>query len=336
MDEGAKKQILVALALGLVMMACAVTGGAEDGSATTPTMTPNLTLTAWFMPAVTSKTTEAPTQAPTSVPPTEAAAPTTTGEDSGGMENEPEEESGTAAAPTLVTAPQVDPVVLYAGDSTEDDETAPKLVAEYLDDPPAVDGDLSDWQGTYYALDHVVFGHEFFANVYDLSGAFKIGWDMEYLYLGVIVHDTKFVQTAQGPQLYLGDSLEMLVDAAWDTDLTDNELSSDDYQIGFSPGNLIDVAKPETYLWAPNERAGSLTSAKVQGRLTTDGYMMEIAFPWEEMNISPNDGMILGFLLSISDNDSVSQNKQHSVVSFSPVRKLHDPTSWSKLFLVNP
>ena len=206
-------------------------------------------------------------------------------------------------------------------------------VAVGLDWPDDI-ADIGDWSATVYALEYVVFGSEFYADDYDLSGVFQLGWDMEFLYVGLVVRDSKFVQSATGPQLFNGDSLEILLDTAWEADLLSDELSSDDYQLGFSPGNLVDVSMPESYIWAPSEIAGPLVNSVIQARLIEEGYMMEVAIPWEDVNVAPSDGLTLGFLLSISDNDWVNKNEQQTVVSFSTVRALHDPTTWGTLYPV--
>ena len=76
--------------------------------------------------------------------------------------------------------------------------------------------------------------------------------------------------------------------------------------------------------------------AKVAGRLTDDGYMMEVAIAWEEIGVTPTNETTLGFLLSVADNDFINRIEQQSVVSFAPQRFLFDPTTWVPIFLVNP
>jgi hypothetical protein len=208
--------------------------------------------------------------------------------------------------------------------------------AYYLDDPPVIDGDLTDWAGEMYSIADVVYGGEYFANADDLSGRFKVAWSSSYLYLGVVVFDTRFSQTATGSQLYLGDSLEILMDTNLAGDAEVTELNSDDFQIGISPGNLNDVAIPEAYMWYPSERMGPLTNVEIAGVLFDGGYAVEVALPWADVGVSPTDSMTLGFLLSISDNDMLNMNAQQSVVSFSAGRELQNPTSWGELLLINP
>jgi hypothetical protein len=336
MDAVKQKRLIFGITMILVFAACTVSGTGTDGGQTAATHTPNLTLTEWFRPTQGSQDneptpttppeigeTEVPlaTHAPTDTPPPATA---TTETDDGGSEQP------TQLGPTLIPTQTLTPVTFQGN------EEDIKITVEFLDEPPTIDGDTGDWGGEIYALDKIVKGSEFYANELDLSGDFKIAWDMNFLYIGVTVRDTQFVQTASGPQLHNGDSLEVLLDTQWEADREDDELSSDDYQLGFSAGNLKEVSIPEGYMWAPVDKAAPLTMAKVAGRLTNDGYMMEVALSWEELGVSPTNEMFLGFLLSVSDNDSINRIEQQSVLSFSPERALHNPSTWVPILLINP
>lgn len=332
MNAGNRNRLLFGVMVIFIFAACTVSGLGTGSSQNTPaTQTPNLTLTEWFRPTqglpepeedATSTSEPQSTDVETTAPP---AAPTSTPE--AGTDSQP---TAASTDPTLIPAETQTPIS-FAADAADI-----QIFVPYLDDTPTIDGDTGDWGGELYALDKVVKGSEFYANELDLSGDFKLGWDMEYLYIGVTVRDTQFVQTASGAQLSQGDSLEVLLDTQWEADLGDDDLSADDYQLGFSPGNLKEVSIPEGYLWAPDDRAGSLTMAKVAGRLTDDGYMMEVAIAWEELGVTPTNETTLGFLLSIADNDFISRIEQQSVVSFAPQRFLFDPNTWVPIFLINP
>lgn len=277
---------------------------------------PEPSLTATESPAQPSQT---PIPQDTETPP--AALPTSE------MTDEPEESStGNALIVTQTVTPVMVPPA--SGDS--------EWMVDYLDSPPTIDGDFADWPGVIYAIDKIVLGSEFYANQIDLFGEFKLGWDIEYLYLGILVRDSRFVQTSTDALLFQGDSIEVLLDTDLSADIDDDDLSADDFQLGFSAGNLVDVSLPEAYLWAPSEREGPMQMSQVKGRLTDDGYMMEIAIAWEELGVAPTPGMSLRFLLSVSDNDSIGKNEQQSVISISQTRNLTNPATWLPLTLANP
>jgi hypothetical protein len=321
MAVATRKKLLYGLVAVFLFTACSLTSifsGDEQPDEAAPTLisspTPNLTVTAVFAQATADAAMEAD---PTDSGEADVDAPTET------PEAAPTEAA--TAAPTVPAYAETPAAAVVGG-----------VEAYYLDDAPTIDGDITDWAGEMYAITDVVYGSEFYANAADLSGQFKVAWDSSYLYLGVVVFDTRFSQTATGSQLYLGDSLEILLDTDLAGDADQTELSSDDFQIGISPGNLNDVAIPEAYLWYPSERMSSLTSVQIAGMLTNDGYVVELALPWAEVGVAPVDSLNLGFLLSISDNDMENMNAQQSVVSFSALRELQNPTSWSELLLVNP
>jgi hypothetical protein len=65
----------------------------------------------------------------------------------------------------------------------------------------------------------------------------------------------------------------------------------------------------------------------------TDGYRIEFAIPWSVFGISPVKGQLLGFAVSVSDNDNKTQDLQQTMISSAPHRVLTDPTTWGLLIL---
>ncbi|MGD8456505.1 MAG: sugar-binding protein [Anaerolineales bacterium] len=303
------------------------------------TPTPNLTLTAAFAPQLTflAQTKAAATNAamlPTNTP-TATRTPTTMGQAS------PTLTPSITPTSTLIPITTLTPVYLDFSDESDSDEEdnfrqGQSVIVVFLGSPPTIDGDIGDWQLPLYAVETVVSGQAYYANKKDLSAEVKFGWDAQFLYIGTIVRDTKFIQEATGPQLWKGDSLEMLLDTELAEDFDDTVLSLDDFQLGISPGNLLDSPTPEAYMWAPRQMAGERTDLLIAGRLTDDGYMMEVAVPWSEFDLVPQTGQHFGFLFSVSDNDTADNNAQQSVVSLAPQRLLHDPTAWYDLLLGGP
>jgi hypothetical protein len=316
MEVTTRKKVLFGVVILFLFAACSLTGsnsGDNQADDVVPTLivspTTNLTVTAVFANA----TANAPSA---TTPGTSDDSPTDT------------PDSGSAVVPTSAL-----PGIPYQ--ETPAIAVVEPLEAYFLDDAPTIDGDLTDWAGEMYSMKAVVYGGEYYANEADLSGQFKIGWDSTYLYLGVVVFDTRYSQTAAGGQLYLGDSLEILVDANLAGDAAVTELNGDDFQIGISAGNLHDQVIPEAYMWYPSNRMAPLPSVKISGKLISGGWLVEVALPWGEVDVSPSNDLTLGFLLSISDNDMQNMNAQQTVVSFSALRELQNPTSWSELRLVN-
>jgi hypothetical protein len=337
MNQVSRRHVPLVVFFGLMMVmgACSRSvASPEDPQATLIDLAPQQTLTALSLPESTEVVDSQPENtAPVIEPPPQATeteipqasdtppASLPTNEITDTVEKTP---TGNAISVTQTMTPANIPLA-----GTE-------WTINYLDDPPDIDGDMGDWPGVIYAVNNIVFGPEFYANQIDLFGEFKLGWDDEYLYLGVLVRDSRFVQTATDALLFQGDSIEVLLDTDWSGDQSSTELSGDDYQLGFSPGNLVDISIPESYLWAPTDREGPMQMSLVQGRLTDDGYMVEIAVAWEEVGVTPIAGMTLGFLLSVSDNDTIGKNEQQTVISILETRNLTNPSTWIPVTLVNP
>lgn len=241
---------------------------------------------------------------------------------------------------TLIPVETVNPITLNfsssAGLGDGSKRPGSSVLVTNQSSPPIIDGDPGDWQGILYSANRVVFGPGFYADANDLSANFKMGWDSSYLYLGVAVQDSKFVQTATGPELYLGDSLEILFDADIEGDFSDIRISDDDYQVGISPGNVPQDGQSEAYIWTPPFKVGPVNDIQVGVRIVPKGYLMEVAIPWSVFDVTPYSGQHFGFLLSISDNDSINHDAQQSLVSFAPSRFLFDPTTWHDLVLSAP
>ena len=335
-----QKMAALISSIGLVLMisSCSRSVSTPEGPEATPIdLSVEQTLTMLSLPEDsesgdnqpenTATATQPPPQ-PTETPfPEETETPPDATSTSEIIDESSESSTGNAISVTQTVTPAMVP---SAGTGDE------QWTIAYLDQAPVIDGDINDWPGTIYAMDKVVFGPEFYANQIDLFGEFKFGWDADDLYLGVLVRDSQFVQTSTDALLFQGDSIEVLLDTDWSGDQNSDTLSADDYQLGFSPGNLVDISLPEAYMWAPSDREGPMQSALVKGRLTDDGYMVEIAIAWEELGVTPTAGMTLGFLLSVSDNDFIGQNKQQTVISISETRNLTNPTTWLPVILAAP
>jgi hypothetical protein len=206
------------------------------------------------------------------------------------------------------------------------------VFATFLDTGPIIDGDLSEWQGSTYSAQDIVFGASNWTGVSDASAKYYIGWDNTNLYLGVEITDDTFVQVSRGRYMYKGDEVEIQLDTDLTGDFSSTFLSADDYQIGLSPGNFSNLGK-EAYRWYPRSVESYLTSTNFAAKQSDNGYTMEARIPWIIFGITPSEGARYGFAVSISDNDLAGTSVQQSMVSSVSSRKLTDPTSWGTLVL---
>lgn len=107
--------------------------------------------------------------------------------------------------------------------------------------------------GQHLLIQHryINFGLNNWTDRTDLEGSFRIGWDNDNLYIAVKVIDDKYVQQASGYDIYMGDSIEILLDRDLAGDFFGTELNADDFQLGISPGNPNTNGVKEAYLWFP-------------------------------------------------------------------------------------
>lgn len=255
----------------------------------------------------------------TGLPPTESPSPTNSlpeGQTPAATENATTQPEPTNSGPAPDSRPQG------------------QVKAYHLSQAPAIDANLSEWKLAQIPVDRVVFGRNHWTGKSDLSAQVMLGWDNQNLYVAGHVTDDKYVQNANGSNIYLGDSLEILFDANLPGDYSQKSLSADDYQIGISPGNPSPGKHSSAYLWYPQDEHGALTAIKIAAKTNGDGYDIEAAIPWDIFNITPQDGSHYGFVFSVSDNDNASKNVQQSMISTDPVRGLLDPTTWGDLQLV--
>jgi hypothetical protein len=235
----------------------------------------------------------------------------------------------TAPAPTPTTAPP-NPT------SGPQLRTAGTVEAAYLNTPPTIDGNLGEWSLPWNNANHVTFGADRWDNPEDLSSRFMIGWDANNLYIAVQVTDEDYVQNAQGENLFMGDSLEILFDANLHGDFNSDNLNDDDFQLGISPGYTEPGERTEAYLWFPRDRAGSRSEVRTAAVRLDEGYQVETAIPWSVFDTIPQENRSYGFVFSVSDNDRTGQVDQQTMVSNIRVRRLSDPTTWGNLTLTRP
>jgi len=214
--------------------------------------------------------------------------------------------------------------------------SGPSIEAVYVSSAPHLDGNLNDWSADSYAVSKVVYGSDKWEDAADLSGDVMLTWDNSFLYIGAQVVDNHYVQNASGENIFLGDSLEILLDSNVAADYYVAGLSADDFQLGISPGKPDPGSNPQAYLWFPKSIAGNRSQVKISASSTSNGYIVEAAVPWSVFGISPESGDHYGFVFSISDNDNQDKNIQQSMVSNDAKRILTDPTTWGDLHLSNP
>jgi hypothetical protein len=318
-----QKSNWIRISLAGVMLAGAVLACNLPGNNVQPTPsapTPNLTMTALF-----SIVTKAP---PISTPVSPGAATATSSQFPAATSTQPP-----ISGPTISLTPL--PLVTNTPQPTADPRPAGRFEAKYMSTPPVLDGKWDEWSATAYPARFIVFGKENWADKADLEGSFRVGWDSSNLYLATKVYDESYVQNATDVNLFKGDSVELLMDVDLPGDINSIQLTSDDYQLVFSPGMGGVSGIKETYLYNPANVAGPRTTVKIASIYEGGIIRMEIAVPWSVLGITPAAGKQFGFALSVNDNDISGQNVQQTMASSIQGRDYRNPTSWGLLELKN-
>lgn len=205
-----------------------------------------------------------------------------------------------------------------------------------IEEPIFVDGNLAEWPAVVPLIsEHIVYQDESWDGSEDLVLIWQLAWDDIYLYLGITAVDDIHVQTETGNQVYKGDSVSLQIDTDRAGDLS-AQVSPDDFQIDISPGNFDNIP-PSAHRfrgnnddWMDNAPGHTIF---VQARQTSDGYTMEVAIPWADLDMTPVGGETLGLALNATDNDQPGTAVQELFISNVPDRQFNTPNSWGTLTL---
>lgn len=162
-----------------------------------------------------------------------------------------------------------------------------------------IDGDLTEWQGVpSYLVDedmNVPDGNitKVDKNKMNLRSEFYLQWDDEYLYLAADVTDDVIVNNlspAERGAFYRTDSVEFYIDPGRSGG------GAGLFKLSVLPfdtlGN-VHAARHEDARPGPIEVMAPGT--RVASRRTVKGYSVEVAIPFTELGISPQEGLVLGF-----------------------------------------
>lgn len=239
----------------------------------------------------------------------------------------PTETATAVPAPTDTALPQ--PTAVSA--LTTAHVTAPRLTS-----PPTIDGSLSDWPAIMpVSSAHTVFSQSSWDGSDDVNAYWMLGWDNRNLYIAVTVVDDIHVQIKSDEKIYQGDSLEIQIDSDINGDYG-TILSPDDYQINLSPGDFQTVPTA-FFLWRGND-SGRYDPFAWRGILlaaqpSSDGYIMEMMIPWDNVAVAPFAGQRIGIALNVSDNDGVGTAVQEMMKSHVETRTYEAPSTWGTLTL---
>ena len=211
-----------------------------------------------------------------------------------------------------------------------------QVTAVYLPSAPTIDANLGEWTDVpSFSAAHVVQRGDSWDGSMDVESVWRVGWDEQNLYLAVAVTDNVHVQMREPKFAYLGDSLELQFDTNIQADYGPG-VSRDDFQYVVSPGNFADRGSGSFRFRGDaqgvmGDFVGS--TAQVAAIQTPDGYSLEMAIPWSDLEVQPAANLQLGAAFSLNDLDTPETAVQELMLSHVATRRWRDPSSWGTLVL---
>jgi len=192
-----------------------------------------------------------------------------------------------------------------------------------------IDGDIRSWQPErFIAIPHTSTSFGDPRNDADSSFRFAVLWDALHLYIAVEVVDDSVVLAPTLERLYEGDCIEVALDVHNDSE---GGYDAGDFQFVLSPSGP--ERKPRVNLYRnPVFEIDHAPFVTVGSNITTEGYVVEVAFAWRELGIAPKPGHVVGFEINIRDYDADGTRKG---LTWAPAADpAANPLRWGDLLLV--
>jgi len=171
---------------------------------------------------------------------------------------------------------------------------------------PVLDGKLEDWPAQAATIllgeaRHTLPRPGQWDGTRDLSGAVRLAWDEDYLYLAAEVADDNLMQAkAEGGEPWQGDSLELFFNVA--------------------PGQQRTPCFRQVAVVPPLEEGAALATVCPQGNFPAvegkavrepNGYVLECRIPWANLKpFAARPGGKLGFQIMLDDRDKKGRKSQ--------------------------
>lgn len=161
------------------------------------------------------------------------------------------------------------------------------LYAPRLSDPPKLDGDFEKWQsGPLYFLgraSQIFSDPKLWKGPEHFSAHVALGWNEDYLYVGVDVTDPGLYQPFTGRRLARGDHVVLTLETAFRKNFENTRAATDEYRLLFSPGNFVGVPPSsfcdEDFRPPRPEPRDYEKEIKTAWKKTPEGFSGDIAIP---------------------------------------------------------
>ena len=201
--------------------------------------------------------------------------------------------------------------------------------------PVVVDGKLDEYpkplitmdNGSFEKLQYFEYGGK-----NDISADIYLLWDDENLYVAAkVTDDVPFDNSKEGPDIWDGDALEVLLGMDAKADPGRIYFGKGDYQIGLSPGNNKNI-KPGEWVWRRDDYKEGI---EVASKPWEKGYIIEAKIPFKVLGGSkPELGKKFDFDIAVDDSDKAKRDAQ--MVWTGNKEFFSDPSQWGAAILSAP
>jgi hypothetical protein len=169
---------------------------------------------------------------------------------------------------------------------------------EYTPSPVVIDGkmDYSWLSGDQHLINNLVFGEEYLLSPDDAYTTWKSLWDENYLYYWIEVRDDTLFNDSES-ELFNDDCIEFWIDGDNSKGNSHDNVNDFGFQLRYHPDHVIEPIQEGI-------GPGIVTSQiKQAAKITEKGFVIEIGFPLDLLQIEPYDSIYIGFDLDYNDDD---------------------------------
>ena len=204
-----------------------------------------------------------------------------------------------------------------------------------------IDGDLDEYRKYAVRMDDKSFERlQYFeyGGKDDISADIYLLWDDENLYVAAkVTDDVPFDNGKEGPDIWDGDALEVLLGMDGTADPGRIYFGKGDYQIGLSPGNNKNI-KPSEWVWRRDDYKDGI---EVAAKLWEKGYAIEAKIPFKVLGgFKPEVGKKFDFDIAVDDSDKAKVpegGKRDAQLAWTGTKEFYsDPSQWGIMILAAP
>ncbi|HXJ93488.1 MAG TPA: beta-N-acetylglucosaminidase domain-containing protein [Terriglobia bacterium] len=236
------------------------------------------------------------------------------------------------------------------------------LTASALPTPPTLDGDFAKWvSGKTYTLQPMpslrngAVAQSTPAAAGNLAGRFALGWDPQYLYVGVDITDPEIYQPPEATNpaanggaspaanIAAGDMVALTIETVYRKNYYATTAGADAFTLLLSPGNFSGIA-PQFHInksSLPERLANYQQQIKAAWKKTDQGYSGDIAIPASFFEGGFADGYEIGLsVVAQKVTPAANEGDEPQKVRFSSKRdkvmpvSFNNPATYQRLVLI--